>query len=523
MNRVSGIFEREVSIRLELIANNHLVVYTNAATDPYTEGNLGIMIGQNQANMDAVIGSANYDIGHVFGGTSFAGLAVLNSVCVNASKARGASVRFQPVGDLFVLLVAHEMGHQLGAFHSFNGNEGGCAGNRMAGAAVEPGSGSTILSYAGTCGSQDLQPQWDDYLSWISILQIIDYTFFQSGSNCPVITPTGAVPPIVDAGLGGFTIPLSTPFTLTATATTVGAPTYSWEEKDLGPAGHPDTPSGNAPIFRSFSAVTSPSRTFPKLSDLLNNVHTIGELLPTYARSLSFRVTVRDVQAGGVGVDYADLAFSVSEAAGPFLVTAPNTAVVWPVGSVQSVTWDVSNTNVAPVNCANVNVLLSTDGGVTFPITLASTTPNDGSENVTVPNNPTPSARVKVAAADNVFFDISNVNFQVQTASSVDDGRDIAVAPNGRIMLHENRPNPFNPTTAISFGLPSASERVTLRVYDLAGRLVKTLVDEALGAGLHTTQWDGRDPAGAASASGVYLYELRSGTESMSRRMILLK
>jgi len=378
------------------------------------------------------------------------------------------------------------------------------------------------MAYAGICGSQNLQAHSDDYFHWINILEIINFTFFGAGNNCPVITQTGAVTPIVDAGVGGFTIPISTPFSLTATATTVGAPTYCWEESDLGPAGHPNSPTGNAPIFRSFDPVTSPTRTFPKLSELLNNTQFIGEILPTYARGLSFRVTVRDFQAGGVGVDSDNLAFSVSSAAGPFLVTAPNTAIVWPVGSVQSVTWNVANTNVAPVNCANVNILLSTDGGVTFPITLATTTPNDGSESVSVPNNPTTTARVKVAAADNIFFDISNVNFEIQATSSVDDGREIATT-SGRISLHENRPNPFNPTTAISFDLPAAADRVTLRVYDLSGRLVKTLVDEALAAGLHTAEWNGRDLAGAGVASGIYLYELRSGAESMSRRMILLK
>jgi len=522
MNRVTGVYEREVSVRMQLIANNNLIVYTNAASDPYTNNNGSTMLGQNQTNLDTVIGTANYDIGHVFS-TGGGGIASLGVVCRAGVKARGVTGLGAPIGDGFDIdYVAHEMGHQFGGNHSFNGNASNCSGgNRNAGTAYEPGSGSTIMAYAGICPPQDLQPHSDDYFIWINIQEIIAYTTMGSGNSCAVITSTGAIVPTVNAGVGGFTIPISTPFALTGSAGTAGSPTYCWEESDLGPAGHPNLPTGNAPIFRSFQPTTSSTRTFPKTSDLLNNFQTLGEILPSYTRNLSFRLTVRDFQAGGVGVENASLAFFVTSTAGPFLVTNPNTSgLIFPGGSQQTVTWNVANTDLAPVNCQTVNILLSTDGGVNFNTSLAAGSANDGSELITLPNVATTTARIKVAAADHVFFDLSNFNFTIQSTTGIDEP--LAAPVPERLTLAENRPNPFNPSTTIAFALPQPG-RASLRVYDMKGRLVKTLVDESLPAGGHSAAWDGSDVSGGNAASGVYLYELRAGGERLTRRMLLLK
>ena len=521
MNRVTGVYERDVSVRMQLIANNNLIIYTNAATDPYTNSSGSTMLGQNQTTLDTVIGTANYDIGHVFS-TGGGGIASLAVVCRAGVKARGVTGLPSPIGDGFDIdFVAHEIGHQYAGQHSFNGTAGQCSGsNRNASTAYEPGSGSTIMAYAGICPGQDLQAHSDDYFLWANINEIIAYTTAGSGNGCPGITNTGAVVPTVNAGAGGFTIPINTPFVLTGSAGTAGAPTYCWEQSDLGPAGPPNMPVGNAPIFRSFKPVASPSRTFPKLANILGNFSTIGEILPSYTRNLSFKLTVRDVQAGGVGVEIGSIAFAVTAGAGPFEITFPNTSgLTFPGGSSQTVTWNVNNTNTVPVNCQTVNILISTDGGNNFNTTLAAGTANDGSETITLPTTATTLARIKVAAADHIFFDINNFNFTIQSTTGVDAPLDMAA---GKLVLSENRPNPFNPSTTISYVLPAGGP-TSLRVYDLQGRLVKTLVDASFVPGQYSAVWDGSDVGGGSAASGMYMYELRSGGERLTRRMLLLK
>lgn len=416
VNRVNGVYENEFSVRMVLVANNSLLVYTNSATDPYTNSSGSTMLGQNQTNLTTVIGSANYDFGHVFS-TGGGGVASLGVICISTSKARGVTGLPNPVGDPFYIdYVAHEMGHQFKGNHSFNGSTGSCSGgNRNSTTAWEPGSGSTIMGYAGICSPQDLQLNSDAYFHSGNVIEITTFTQTGTGSTCPVVTNTGNTPPTVTVPTGGFSIPISTPFQLTGSATDAQTPnslTYCWEEYDLGAAGAPTAPVGDAPIFRSFSPVVSSTRTFPKLSDLLNNTSTIGEILPTYSRNLKFRLTVRDNSPGGGGINYDTLSFKVSNASGPFLVTQPNTAVNLSAGP-QTVTWNVANTTAAPVNCALVNIKLSTDGGNTFPVTLISNTSNDGSETVFLPNISTSNARIKIESVGNIFFDISNTNFTI--------------------------------------------------------------------------------------------------------------
>lgn len=419
VNRVDGVYEREVAVRMVLVANNDLIVYTNGATDPYTNSNGSTMLSQNQANLDAVIGSANYDIGHVFS-TGGGGVAYLGVVCQASYKARGVTGSSAPVGDPYDIdYVAHEMGHQFAGNHSFNGNAGSCGGgNRNAATAYEPGSGSTIMAYAGICGAHDLQPHSDDYFHSINFDEIVAYTTTGTGNTCPVITNTGNTAPTVTVPAGGFTIPSRTPFQLTGSASDANgdALTYNWEEFDLGTAGAPNN-AASPPFFRSWPSVTSSTRVFPRLSDLVNNTTAIGEILPNATRSMTYRLTARDNRTGGGGVNYAAITFNVTSAAGPFQVTAPNTSVTWAGNTAQTVTWNVANTTAAPVSCPLVTISLSTDGGFTYPLTLAGSVANDGSEQVTAPNLNTTSARVRVSCANNIFFDISNVNFTINAAA----------------------------------------------------------------------------------------------------------
>ncbi len=415
MNRVNEVYENDVAIRMELIANNSLIVYTNAATDPFTNNNGFTMLGQNQTNTDSVIGTANYDIGHVFS-TGGGGVASLGVPCAAGAKARGVTGLGSPIGDPFYIdFVAHEMGHQWGAPHSFNGNSGSCAGgNRNASTAYEPGSGSTIMAYAGICGAQNLQPHSDPYFHGTSLDSIVGFSTMGNGNTCAVTTANSNTPPVVNAG-ADKTIPISTPFSLCGSGSDVDGDslTYAWEEFDLGPAGAPASPSGNAAIFRSFNPVDRPYRTFPKESDLLAGTSTIGEILPSYARTLNFRLTARDNRAGGGGINDDSMQVTVSDVGGPFLVTTPNTAgVTWTSGSTQSVQWDPAGTTAAPISCSRVVIMLSLDGGMTYPLTLLDT-PNDGSQPVMVPNVATTMARVQVRCSGRAFFDVSDADFSI--------------------------------------------------------------------------------------------------------------
>jgi hypothetical protein len=417
VNRINQVYENEAAIRLVLIANNDILIYTDPATDPYTNSSGNSMLEQNQSNLDAVIGNSNYDIGHVFA-TDGGSVAQPYVVCRTGLKAKGVSGFGEPVGDPFYIdKVAHEIGHQFGGAHTFNGNGDGCYDGQNGETAYEPGSGSTIMAYAGLCGSQNLQMNSDDYFHGTSLDGIIAYSTTGSGSNCPTVVSTGNNAPVVTVPAGGFTIPINTPFSLTGSATDPNGDdlTYCWEEFDLGPFGHPNFPSGNAPIFRSFKPVDTSARVFPQISDIVNNTQTIGEILPSYSRNLTFRLTARDNRAGGGGVGKSsNIAFTVTNSAGPFIVTYPNTVINIPALSEVTVTWNVANTNSSPVNCANVNILLSIDGGQTFPLTLAEDVPNDGSHQVLIPDVRTSTARIKVNAADNIFFDISNENFIIE-------------------------------------------------------------------------------------------------------------
>ncbi|MFN4253865.1 MAG: reprolysin-like metallopeptidase [Saprospiraceae bacterium] len=415
MNRVNGVYERETAVTMMLIANNDLLIYTNASTDPYSNNSGGTMLGQNVTTINQVIGVANYDMGHVFS-TGGGGIAGLGVICT-ASKARGVTGLGSPVGDGFDIdYVAHEMGHQFGGNHTFNSNQGSCNGNQANSAAMEPGSGITIMAYAGICGSHNIAAHSDDYFHAISLQEIGNFITNGNGNSCAAKTVTGNKAPVVNAGPDRI-IPKSTPFALTATGSDADNDpiTYCWEQMDPETATMPPVATNTVgPLFRTFPPTTSPTRIFPRLSDLNSNTNYTWEKLPSVARTMKFRVTIRDNHAGAGCTEEDDMTVTVNANAGPFVVTEPNTNVTWFVGEAKTVTWNVANTNTAPVNCTSVKILLSTDGGLTYPIVLADGVPNNGSAPVTVPNNVSTTCRVKVESVGNIFFDISNVNFRIQ-------------------------------------------------------------------------------------------------------------
>lgn len=412
MTRVNGIYERDLGIRMILVANNDLIIYLNASSDPFTTSSN--WNSQTQTTCDGVIGSANYDIGHLVHRAANNGNAgCIGCVCTAGSKGRGWTAYQDLASDFFVVdYLTHEMGHQFGGNHTFAHSFEGTI------AQCEPGSGSTIMGYAGITGATtDVQPHSDDYFHSITIQQISTYIKSTAGS-CSVNTATGNTAPTVNAG-ADYTIPRSTPFTLTGTASDAegDALTYTWEQVNARTSTSPTVPSATAtagPNFRSYLPTTSTSRTFPQLSSILDGTNNNKwEVLPSVARTLTFRFLAKENRVGGSNANTDDAVVTVNGTAGPFAVTAPNTGVTWLGGSTQTVTWSVNSTNLSPINCANVKISLSTDGGQTFPIVLAETTPNDGSQAVTVPVLLSTTCRIKVEAVGNIFFDISNVNFSI--------------------------------------------------------------------------------------------------------------
>ena len=415
MNRVNGVFEKDAASRMILIANNNLIIYTDGATDPYTNDDGGAMLGENISNLNSVIGNSNFDIGHVFS-TGGGGVAYLGSVCNNSIKAGGVTGGPAPVGDPFDIdYVAHEMGHQ------FNGNHtqyNSC--NRNAATAIEPGSASTIMGYAGIC-SPNVQSNSDDYFSTASLYEMRNFVATGGGATCDNAVTVSNTAPTVTA-LANYSIPASTPFVMTATASDPGASlTYCWEQTDAYTAPAQTMPPASTnttgPMFRSFDPSTSPTRYFPALADILSNTNPAWEELPSIGRAMNFRVTVRDNFATAGCTGEAQNTVTTVSGTGPFLVTSPNTAVSYAGNSTQTVTWDVAGTTAAPISCANVDILLTTDGGATFT-TLVAGTANDGTQSVTMPNISTTTARVWIRCSNNIFFDVSNVNFTINAVAA---------------------------------------------------------------------------------------------------------
>ena len=427
LTRCNGCYEKDLAVHLNLIANTTEVIYYDPVTDPYTT--LPNWNEELQATLTAIIGEANYDIGHLFGASGGGGNAgCIGCVCVDGQKGSGITSPADaiPEGDNFDIdYVAHEVGHQLGANHTFSFSLEGTGQNKEIGSAI------TIMGYAGIT-PWDVAPHSIDIFHEASIAQIQANLAIKT---CPITTVMTANHAPIVAPVADVTIPVTTPFTLTGSATDPEGDslTYCWEQNDNSitqgaqSVAFPTKLTG--PNWLTFSPTASPTRTFPQLSTILAGLAVTPplpggdagvniEALSSVARTLNFRLTVRDnhpyVPTSTIGqTQFIDTTVTVTDTAGPFQVTSPNTNVSWPGGSPQTITWDVNNTTLPPVSCANVKILLSTDGGETFPTVLLESTANDGSEIVTIPVAPTTTARIKVEAIGNVFFDISDSDFTI--------------------------------------------------------------------------------------------------------------
>jgi hypothetical protein len=410
MTRVNGVFEKDLAVKMIIVADNDKVIFLDAATDNITDGDPATMIDEVQTIADSVIRTENYDIGHIFsiGGDGLAGGGV---VCITGQKARGVTGRSTPIGDPYDIdFVAHEMGHQFGASHTQNNS---C--NRNDATAVEPGSASTIMGYAGIC-SPNVQGISDAYFHAVSITQM--QVIIASSGSCANLEANGNNAPVANAGLN-YSIPKSTPFILKGTATDadgISSLTYNWEQTDNEVGTMPPLATNTVgPMFRSLPSNTSPNRYMPALATVLaGTTSSEWEVVPSIARDMTFSLLVRDNNTNGGATSRSNMLVTVEDAVA-FTVTSQDVTTTWNAGSTQTINWNKGTTDEAPIDCQNVTIKLSEDGGVTFPIILVENTPNDGSENIIVPNNVSTQARIMVAAVDNIFYNVNAVNFEIKS------------------------------------------------------------------------------------------------------------
>ncbi|WP_456313401.1 reprolysin-like metallopeptidase [Pseudomonas shirazensis] len=439
MTRVNGILNKDLAVKLSLIANNDAIIYTNATTDPYSNANRGTSTDTDgndfwskevQSTITTVIGEGNYDIGHLFGASGGGGnAACIGCVCISPTPSdvigKGSAYTSpsdgRPEGDSFDIdFVVHELGHQLGANHTFSFD-----GGERTGVNVEPGSGSTIMGYAGITEDYDIQDNSDDYFAYASILQIQSNLATKS---CPVSTALTNNPPTINAG-ENYTIPISTPFVLTGTGSDLDGNTltYTWEQNDSATStsgenslAYATKPDG--PLFRSLTPTSSPVRYMPDYNSVLQNkLTTTWESVSSIARTLHFVLTARDNAALGTAQTNSDDAIvTVASSAGPFAVTSQNNNdLSWSQGSYQTINWSVNNTNTLQGSTA-VNIKLSTDGGLTFPVILAANTPNDGSETVLIPTSvaSATNCRIRVEPTANIYYALNTKPFAIGYTSS---------------------------------------------------------------------------------------------------------
>jgi subtilisin-like proprotein convertase family protein len=470
INRVNGVYERDLAITMEFVPNNDLIIYCGSTSaDPWS----GEFNTKTAQTIDAAIGLANYDIGHNFNTSGGGNAGCIGCVCQGSAgsqagthKGRGMTGSANPTGDPFDIdYVAHEMGHQYGGYHVMNT----CSRSGSGSTEVEPASGSSVMGYAGICSS-NIQAHSDDDFNYVNVRDISANV--QTGnSTCGQITVLTNNPPTANAG-SDYTIPKSTAYVLEGTGSDPdgnASLTYNWSQND------PTQSPGNAaplptyavgPLYRSISPTISPNRWMPALATVLaNTLASTWEVTPSVARVMNFSFIVRDNDVNG-GQTASDLMkVTVDGASGPFVVTSQNTATTWNSGATENITWNVANTTAAPVSAANVNIYLSTDGGYTYPITLASNVPNNGSATITVPVVTTTQARIMVRGAGNIFYDVNNINFTIQASEFVmnyNAASSSACPPNDAVYTFTyNTFLGFNETTTFSAsGLPAGATAI---------------------------------------------------------------
>lgn len=503
MTRVNGVYERDMAITMQIIPENEDIIFVES--DNLNNNSTGALLGQIQSVINGSVGSGSYDIGHVVS-TSDGGVASLGSVCSN-NKAQGVTGSPVPVGDPFDIdYVAHEMGHQFGATHTFNNSF-----QRSPSTAVEPGSGSTIMAYAGI-SPPNVQSNSDDHFHTVSISQMVDFVN-GPGGTCATETANGNNAPFIPFP-SNYSIPRGTAFILPGEATDADgdALTYCWEQVNANGSSStidnaPSSSSNTGPNFRSNSPTTSPDRYMPSLPDVL-----AGNLTPTWevtsfvARTFTFALTVRDNQVPNGGQTVRDdISVNVVGGAGPFEVTSQSTnGIAWLGDETETITWDVAGTTANGVNVANVDIFLSTDGGLNFDTLLAEDTPNDGSEIITVPNVDATSCRIMVRGAGNIFYAVNDNTFSIESVNSIDDFG---------LRAFTLYPNPNNGSFSVRFNSDSTDD-VAIAVHDIRGRQVYN--NQYKNTGVFTT-----DVNLQRIQAGMYLVTVTNGNRKEVKKIII--
>ena len=469
MTRVNGVYEKTVSLTLVMIPNNDLLlsIDTDAYGPGFTNDDGAALLNENQNFVDQTVGNSSYDIGHIFS-TGGGGIAQRPSVCAGTGKARGVTGSNAPRADAYDIdYVAHEIGHQFGGNHTFRANTGSCTGNANNSTAMEPGSGSTIMAYAGICTStNNVQAHSDAYFHSVNVVEI--YNIITRSIDCSVKTSNNNGVPTADAG-ADYTIPNGTAFVLTGSGTDPDGDelTYLWEQTDFAALSttNPQPPVATATggtIFRSYLPTTSNKRYFPSMASIsASNLAPKWEVIPNVARTLNFSLLVNDNKATG-NQSARDLMKVTVTSTGPFKVTSQALAANYNGGSTLPVTWDVAGTNAAPINTQNVQILLSSDNGLTFPIVLAESVPNSGSADVILPNENNGNARIMVKAIDNIYFAVNATRFNINKVLAVNES-----AFNKGFAIY---PNPAKGEVNIS--LDKVNKGATYQIVDLSGKLI---------------------------------------------------
>lgn len=505
LNRVNGVFERDFAVNMQLVPNNTEIIFIG--TDNLTNDDGGKLLDQIQPVIDQSIGFSNYDIGHVVS-TGGGGVAILGSVC-SSEKAKGVTGLDLPVGDPFDIdFVAHEIGHQFGAFHTFSNF---CKGNISYSTAYEPSSGSTLMAYAGVCGDRDdknypeleVQLKSDDYFHAASVDQII--TFINSINGCGQIEILNNTVPVAIAG-NDYKIPHSTPFRLKGNAIDDDSTlTFCWEQYDKAKTEtSPMSQSTIGPMFRSLPPTDNPTRFFPVYSDVLSGkMGNKWEVLPSVSRSMNFKLTVRDnnPQGGQIGQDMMRVNVSNN---GPFRLTSQNIAgEKWSHDRIKIITWDIGGTDGNGINTATVNIKLSIDGGENYDYTLAENVANDGLHDIRVPKVYGNNCRILIEPTDNIYYAINSAPITI--GSGEDDSNDF--------VLYNT--SPAKESLVFQY-LPNSREPIEVFIFDSLGIMIFSqkyssinLVNESISL--------------ANLQSGLYIFHLIDSGQKKTKKFMVMQ